>query len=180
MSTTTRAMTEAELMALPRDGRKRELVDGEIRVMSPAGFRHCVVAINLAALLAAFVKEHGLGYVAGSQVGFWMPSGNLRVPDLSFVAAHRFPHGVPEGFSPVVPDLAVEVLSPGDTQREILDKVGEYLASGVRLVWVVDPRARKAVAHRSLTDVREVAEDGDLDGEDVVPGFRCRLGEILA
>ena len=79
----------------------------------------------------------------------------------------------------MAPDLAVEVLSPDDRPRDVLDKVGEYLEAGVPLVWVIDPRKSKAIAYRSLTDVREVALDGMLDGEEVLPGFRCALREIL-
>jgi Uma2 family endonuclease len=178
MSTTTRTMIEAELMALPEDGLKREWVDGEIRV-SPAGSPHGWVILRLSSRFVAHVEAHALGYAFDSSTGCWMPSGNLRVPDLTFVSRERMPDGIAEGFLRVVPDLAVEVLSPGDSQRGILDKVGEYLAAGVRLVWVIDPRARRAAAHRSLTDVRELGEDDFLEGADVVPGFRCRLGDIL-
>ena len=172
-------MTEAELMALPRDGFKREHVDGEIRV-SPAGVPHGIVILRLAARMTSHVDAKGLGWMLDSSTGCWMPSGNLRVPDLTFVAREKLPGGPVEGFLRVIPDLVVEVLSPGDSQRAILDKVGEYLASGVRLVWIIDPRARKAVVHHSLTGVRELSENDSLDGEDVVDGFRCRLGDVLA
>jgi Uma2 family endonuclease len=175
---TTRAMTEAELMALPRDGWKRELVDGEI-VVSPAGAPHGSIIVEVTGQLRDHVKPRGLGHLFDSSTGCWMPSGNLRVPDVSFVSHERMPGGVAEGFLEVVPDLVVEVLSPGDSQRRILDKVGEYLAAGVRMVWVVDRIERIAVSYRSLTNVRVVHEDDDLDGEDVVPGFRCRLRDVF-
>ena len=87
---------------------------------------------------------------------------------------------VSDDFSNVPPDLAVEVLSPSDRPRFVLDKVGEYLQAGVRLVWVIDPKRRRAAVYRSTTDVREILEDGVLDGEDVVPGFAVALAEILA
>ena len=176
---TTRAMTEADLMALPDDGCKRELVDGEITVTSPAGPPHGRTNTRLSARLQMWAERHELGDVYCSSTGFWMSSGNLRVPDVSFIARARLPLPGQRGFSPVPPDLAVEVLSPGDSGRYLLDKVGEYLASGVRLVWIIDPEDRRAVVYRSLTDVRTLAEDDELDGEDVVPGFRCRLAEIL-
>jgi Uma2 family endonuclease len=70
------------------------------------------------------------------------------------------------------------VLSPRDRPRYVLDKVGEYLEAGVRLVWVIDPRKTRAVVYRSLSGVRELGPDGELDGEDVLPGFRC-VREIL-
>ena len=78
-----------------------------------------------------------------------------------------------------MPDLAVEVLSPDDRSRDILDKVGEYLQAGVPLVWVIDPKRRTAAAYRSLTDVRTLGPDDALDGADVVPGFRCALAEVV-
>ena len=175
---TTRTWTEAELMALPRDGFKRELVDGEILV-SPAGAPHGRVIMRLAQRFETHVTSHDLGHVFDSSTGCWMPSGNLRVPDLTFVSHERMPGGIVEGFLRVVPDLVVEVLSPGDSKRLIMDKVGEYLAAGVRLVWVVDPRERAAVRYRSLTDVQVIRDDGDLEGEDVLPGLRCRLADVL-
>ena len=93
----------------------------------------------------------------------------------------RFPDdNVPDDFGDLAPDLAVEVLSPHDRPRHVLDKVGEYLEAGVRLIWVIDPRPGRAVVYRSLSDVRELGTDGEIDGEDVVPGFRCALRDILS
>jgi Uma2 family endonuclease len=179
-TTTRRAATEEDLLAMPKDGQKYELVDGEIRV-SPAGDRHSVIAAQLVALLVPFVKQHRLGYVMTADAGFRLPSKNVRSPDASFVAAGRFPDDkVPDDFGSLAPDLAVEVLSPGDRPRYVLDKVGEYLEAGVRMVWVIDPRKERAVVYRSLSDVRELGADDALDGEDVLPGFRCTLREILS
>jgi Uma2 family endonuclease len=179
MATTTRVATEADLLRTPRDGRKYELVDGEIRV-SPAGSRHGAVSVKVAARLLAFVTKERLGHVFDSSTGFRLPDGNVRSPDVSFVAHGRFEGGqLPEGFSPIPPDLAVEVLSPDDRPRAILDKVGEYLESGVRLVWVIDPSARTATVYRSLNDVRRLGAETALDGHDVLPGFRCLLSDLL-
>ena len=172
--------TEADLLNAPKDGRKYELVDGEV-VMSPAGSRHGAVCARLITRLGPFIEQRRLGYLFDSSTGFRMPNGNVRLPDVAFVARGRFEGGkVPEGFSPVAPDLAVEVLSPDDRPRHVLDKVGEYLDAGVPLVWVVDPKTRTATVYRSLTNVRMVVEDGDLDGEDILPGFRCPLADIVA
>lgn len=180
MATTIRAAaTEEDLLRTPRDGQKYELVDGKIRV-SPAGGRHGGVCVQLSTLLNTFVKERKLGYVFDSSTGFRLPGGNIRLPDVSFVATGRFEgERQPEDFPALAPDLAVEVLCPGDRSRDVLDKVGEYLQAGVRLVWVIDPRERTAAIHRSLTQVRMVGADDLLEGEDVLPGFRCRLAEVL-
>ena len=181
MATTTRRVaTEEDLLAMPKDGQKYELVDGEIR-MSPAGDRHSVVALELAARLLAFAKQHRLGHVMGADAGFRLPSKNVRSPDVSFVAAGRFPDDrPPDDFGDIAPDLAVEVLSPHDRPRHVLDKVGEYLEAGVRLIWVIDPKKQCAVVYRSLSDVQELGPESVLDGEDVLPGFRCALREILS
>ena len=136
--------------------------------------------MKLSARLEAFVEERRLGYVFDSSTGFRLPGGNVRLPDVSFVAKGRFlGEHVPEGFSDVPPDLAIEVLSPDDRSRYVLDKVGEYLQAGVRLVWVIDPARRTAVVYRSMTDVRQIGPDDALEGGDVLPGFVCRLGEIV-
>src|SRR6266581_915179 len=146
MATTTRRVaTEEDLLRTPKDGSTYELVDGEIRV-SPGGARHGAVSLRLASLLHAFVTERRLGFVFESNTGFRLPGGNLRSPDTCFVAAGRFSEGqLPDGFAALAPDLAVEVVSPGDRPRHVLDKVGEYLEAGVRLVWVIDPKQGRAV-----------------------------------
>jgi Uma2 family endonuclease len=185
MASTSRDVTDEELLQAPRDGQKYERVDGEMR-LSPAGARHGAISLRLAARLLAFVTEQKLGHVLDSSTGFRWPGrradrpDNVRSPDVSFVAAGRFPdERVPVGFPPFAPDLAVEVLSPGDRRGDLLEKVGEYLDAGSRLVWVIDPETRTAGAYRSLTDVRAIGEADVLDGEDVIPGFACPLKDVL-
>jgi Uma2 family endonuclease len=180
MATTMRPRaTEDDLFNIPKDGQKYELVDGAIRV-SPAGDRHSVVALRIGARLVAFVDQHRLGWVCGADGGFRLPSGNVRSPDSAFVAAGRVPDDTPPvDYGNLAPDLAVEVLSPGDRPRDVLDRVGEYLEAGVRLVWVIDPAKGRGVAYRSPADVRELGPEDALDGEDVLPCFRCPLREIL-
>ena len=125
------------------------------------------------------LQGHRLGDVIGSNAMFVLPGGNKRSPDVSFVAAGRLDTETNRPFPELAPDLAVEVVSPSDRPRQILDKVGEYLQAGVRLVWVIEPKKRQATAYRGLTDVRVIDAAGSLDGEDVLPGFTCRLADIL-
>lgn len=175
-----RSWTDEELLGLESqvDG-KWELVDGEI-VVSPAGGRHGRVIVRLTARLHLFVEARGLGEVLDSSTGFRLPGGNLRSPDVSFIAAHRLPEGgVPRGFLHVAPDLAVEVLSPEDEPRKVMDKIREYATAGVVLVWVIDPEKETAVAYRAQAEGRQVLRDQSLDGEDVVPGFTCPLAQLF-
>jgi Uma2 family endonuclease len=179
MATTVRPATEDDLRRTPDDGNKYELVDGAI-VMSPAGARHGSVALKLGARLLAYVTASRLGHVFDSSTGFRLPGGNVRVPDVAFVATGRFAdEKLTDDFADFAPDLAVEVLSPSDRNRQVLDRVGDYLDAGTRLVWVVDPRRRQAAVYRSLSDVRHLNSTDTLDGEDVLPGFRCVLEDIL-
>ena len=180
MATTTRRIaTEEDLRAMPEDGDKYELVDGEIR-MSPAGDRHSAVALRLGSRLLAFVDQHRLGHVMGADAGYRLPGGNIRSPDVSFVAKGRFPDDRPPAdWGSLAPDLAVEVLSPRDRTRHVFDKIGEYLDVGVRLVWIIDPEEKRAVVYRPPLEASPLGPDDHLDGEDVVPGFRCRLADLF-
>jgi Uma2 family endonuclease len=175
-----RTITDEELLQLPKDGNKYEVVDGELVVMSPAGMRHEGIVMEVGATLRGFVNQHRLGRVFAPDLLYVRPSGNKRGPDVSFIAAHRLAELPPDTVFPAfAPDLAVEVLSPSDRPRRVLDKVGEYLEAGVRLVWVIDPVKRQAAVYRTATEVRYVDAGGVLDGEDVLPGFRCPLADLL-
>src|SRR5262245_54610715 len=104
--------TIQDLMEIPKDGQIHELVDGVI-VVSPAGARHSMVAMKIASVFMDFLKDHPIGIVFGTDVGFILPNGNLRSPDVSFVSKEKLPGGeVPDGYGEMVPDLVVEVLSP--------------------------------------------------------------------
>jgi len=176
----SRTITDEELLQLPKDGCKYEVVDGELVVSPGAGVPHEKLVIRLAVRLGAYVEAQRLGDVLGSSTMYVLPSGNKRCPDLSFVAKGRLDApGISQVFPELAPDLAVEVVSPSDSPQRVLDKVGEYLEAGVRLVWVIDPQHRRAVIHRALSSAEQINSEGVLDGEDVIPGFHCRLSEIL-
>ena len=174
---TTRTWTDEELMALPEDGYKRELVGGEIE-MTMGGALHGFVGARLGARLGGFVKDAGLGWVFAGNTGWRLPNGNLRVPDLSFVSRERLPV-VTDGFLRVAPDLAVEIFSPDDSRSRMDEKIAEQAAAGVRMTWVIDVRGRRAASYRSLSERTPIEESGELKGEDVLPGFRCALVDVL-
>lgn len=183
MSTTTRLMTADELLRLPRGEHRYRLIKGELITMSPAGSEHGALVVNMTLPLAQYVKANDLGIVFGAETGFKVAENpdTVLAPDVSFISWERVPtSGIPKKYWPGAPDLAVEVLSPGDTAREVEVKVGQWLAAGARLVWTVNPKQRSVTVHRSPQDSDTLSETDELDGEEVVPGFRCRVSEIFA
>ena len=172
------SFTADELIHLPRGKCRYELVKGELFEMPPAGGRHRNAAMQIGSLLNAYVRANGLGYAFAAETGFILrrDPDTVRAPDACFIAKDRLPPGeLPAGYFDIMPDLAVEVLSPNDRPREVQDKVDDWLRAGVRLVWVIDPATRTAIVYRSASEFQEVAEEGILDGGQVVPGFTCQL-----
>jgi Uma2 family endonuclease len=183
MSTTIQLMTAEELLKMPKDGFRYELVKGELIRMSPAGFDHGVVGMSIGMLLAHYVKANNLGVVCLAETGFKIASDpdTVLAPDVSFVRRERIPQsGRPTAFYPGAPDLAVEVVSPGDTKKEVAGKVEARLAAGSGAVWVINPKRRTVIVYRPRGEALTLTETDELDGQDVVPGFRCRVHEIFA
>lgn len=176
---TRRPATIEDLFRMPDDGRKYELVDGEIRV-SPAGMRHSEVGGRILALLTRALEPTHPGRVYGADVGLVLPDGNVRSPDVCFVRSEKLPEGEsPAMFGEVVPDLVVEVLSPTDRMRSVADKIGEFLECGVPLVWLVDPGSRTVTVYRSLTDTNQLNEEDTISAAPVLPEFSCRVSELF-
>lgn len=183
MSTATRLHTAEDLLRMPDDGYRYELVKGELIRMPPAGNIHGNRTMRLGWRLAGHVEANDLGIVFAAETGFRLASDpdTVRAPDIAFVSKRSVEEvGEFEGFWPGAPDLAVEVISPGDSYTEVEEKVEEYLRAGARAVWVVDPRRRTVTMYRSLTEIVILTENDTLDGGDIVPGFSCRVAEIFA
>lgn len=174
-------MTADELLRAPIPNKRTELVRGMLVVREPAGYTHGVVAMNLGLELATYVKRTGAGAVCAAETGFKLAANpdTVRAPDVAFVARDRVPPRDTRGFPSLAPDLVVEVLSPDDRAGEVLAKVADWLTAGTRLVWVVDPERRLARVYRQDGSEDLVMEQGTLDGEAVLPGFRCSLAAIL-
>lgn len=176
---TGEAITVAELMRLPDDGHKYERVGGVLK-MTPAGHEQEDVGIWLSTLLTNFVRPRRLGRVYGSNAGYRLPNGDIRAPDVSFVRQERLPGGrSPRGFADYPPDLAVEILSPNHRLQDVGEKVGEFLDWGTPLLWVLDPDAQSVTVYRSLTRAYTLGPDDELSGEEVIPGFTVRVGELF-
>jgi Uma2 family endonuclease len=182
MSTTT-TVTADELLALPTGmGQRYELVAGELRVMSPSGWRHGIVVDNLEFLLGSFIRQHRLGRGFGAETGFLLKRDpdTVRAPDFAFIAKERFPPTEPkEAFWPGAPDLAVEVLSLGDTMGEVDEKIEEWLTAGCAMVWVVDPKLQTVTIYQSPRNVQVKTAGEVLMGDPVVSGFSCPVDEIF-
>jgi Uma2 family endonuclease len=135
----------------------------------------------LARLLANHVADHDLGIVVASETGFRLSSDpdTVRAADAAFIRRDRVPDPLPYGYAALAPDLVAEVLSPGDRPGEVMNKVGDWLNAGCRLVWVIDPARRRALVYRADGSVSLLAERDALDGEDVLLGFSSALVDVL-
>jgi Uma2 family endonuclease len=180
MKATSELVTAADLWRLGRDGVRRELVRGEIREMSPAGGEHGGATMVMGACLHNFVSKGRLGRVFAAETGFVIARDpdTVRAPDCAFVRGGRLPGPLPRKFVPLAPDLVVETVSADDRAREVREKVEDWLAAGVRLVWVVHAGRRTVTAHRRGRRPRTLRDDGVLEGEDVLPGFRLPVQRL--
>ena len=177
-----KTVTAEELFEMHQDDKKSELVKGEVIYMAPTGGIHGVVASRLDRRLGMYVEQNELGTVCIAEAGFTLnrDPDDVRAPDVSFIAKEKFTKsGIPDKYWDFAPDLAVEVLSPSDRASEVLEKIDEYLRAGTKIVWVIDPRIESVIVYRSDGSIRRLTKEDELDGEDVVPGFRCPLNEIF-
>ena len=158
-----------------------EIIRGELIMMTPAGYRHGRIANKIAYLVTHHVLEHGLGEVVGPATGFYLERSpdTLRAPDTAFVGRARLDEMNETGFAEIVPDLAVEVVSPSDSPSYVEDKARMWIDHGVKLVWVVWPQTRSISVHRGA-DAPAILHDGDeLTGGEVLPEFRCDVSAVF-
>jgi Uma2 family endonuclease len=174
-------MTAEQLLTLDLPNKSTELVHGRLIVREPPNTYHGLLQSRLNLLVASFVHEHRLGAVFGQDTGFKIATDpdTVRAPDLAFVRQDRMALIGPRGYAALAPDLVAEILSPDDRPGEVLTKVGEWLAAGVRLVWVIDPDRSVASVYRADGTVTTVPENGELAGETVLPGFLCQLADVF-
>ena len=178
MAIETKLITAEELFQMP-DSSGLELVDGELRRMSPSGREHGWIAGKIHIRLGVFVEERGLGETMIAECGFVIRRNpdTVRVPDVAFVCKERWTAGTTYFEGP--PDLAVEVISPTDSYKAVDEKVREWLQAGTRIVIVINPRNQTAAIHRSLTESTQIDIDGSLDAGDVVPGWTLPLRDLF-
>jgi len=183
MSTITSkpAVTPDDLLKMA-DGDRYELVDGHL-VERDMGLQSSYIGARLSYLINRSSEEHPYGWILGADCGYQCFADDpdrVRRPDVSVIRLGRLPNEAPPvGYVRIAPDLAVEVLSPNDLAYETDRKVEEYLRAGVRLVWVVNPDTRTVLIYRGDGTIAGLREHDELSGEDTLPGFRCRVGELF-
>lgn len=170
-----------ELSHLPEyDGKHLELSEGMLIEMSPAGGKHGLVALRFGRYIGNHVEVNHLGETTAAETGYILyknpdSKDTVRAPDVGFISTARIPeNGLPDGYIPFAPDLAVEVVSPNDDAEEIHQKVNEYLKAGTRLVLVAYPKSQTIVVH-TTEGSKTLEKDDLLDGGDVLPGFTLRV-----
>jgi len=182
MATTEKLVTAEELWQMPEPlgGSRYELLEGELIEMTPAGVRHGEVVLAVGEILRAFVKKGRTGRVASNDPGILTERDpdTVLAPDLAYWSHERLPES-PEGFAEVAPDLAVEVVSPSDTQKHAQRKVLHYLDHGVRAVWVVDPATETVTVYCSRQEIRILGKDDEISAPNLLPGFSCRVAEFF-
>lgn len=175
--------TEEDLQSLPEDGFIHEVVNGEL-VMSPKNnFQHERICGHLYAALYEFNRRHRLGVVLGSSAGYWMINRNCRAPDVAFIPKARLESlnfsPSAKTFFPGAPDLAAEVLSPSNSRSEMDRRLRDFFSSGTQLAWLIDPETNRVEVCRSLTQRRLIGPGGELDGEELLPGFRYPINDLF-
>ena len=183
MATDTLTMTAKDLLNMPDDGFRRELVRGEIRKMSPAGRHHGRYAMRIGASLLFWADAAGAGEVYAAETGFLLARDpdHVRAPDAAFVRAERLTAiGDADGFIPLAPDLAVEVVSPNDRYSEVAEKIADWLNAGTPAVVVANPRRRTASVHRRNALAVELRDGDILEVGDAAPGWRMAVSDIFA
>jgi Uma2 family endonuclease len=179
MNTDDKLITAAEFFEMTLEG-NFELVRGELIEMPRPSHWHGVVCGNILLILKLWAREHHLGFVSSNDSGVVTEHDpdSVRSPDCSFISRERLPQGPVRGWLEVPPELAVEVLSPNDRWRDVLDKVGEYLQAGVLEVWVADPEERRVHVYRQDQAPFILDEPAELTSP-TLPEFRCVVADFF-
>jgi Uma2 family endonuclease len=176
-------LSAEDLLNMPHDGWRYELIEGVLHRMPPPGFAPGSLAAQIGGLLFSHVHQHKLGRVLAAETGFQIASDpdTVGAPDVSFVSNERLLHLEfdRQRYFPGAPDFLVEVLSPSDSYSDVEKKVARWLAAGARLVVLADPSKELLFAHRPGQPVQILSEDEVLDASDVVTGWKVRVSDIF-
>jgi Uma2 family endonuclease len=178
--TQERLYTADDLFHMPTDGKHYELIRGELIEMAPTNGSHGVLTFEFAALLRNHIRAHKQGQGFGAETGFKLSENpdTILAPDVAYISAE---HAKPltDKFVDGAPDLAIEVVSPGNSANEINEKTALYFHAGTRQVWIVYPNTRTIYVYTSATKVTILSGADILDGSDVLPGFRLPLTDLF-
>ena len=183
---TTKRMTAAEFFDWVHRPENRdrffELERGEVIEMPPPTKYHGFVCGNVARVLGNFAVQRGKGYPCSNDSGFIVESDpdTVRGPDLAFYEDDQTADTMDRKYTAQVPRLAVEVLSPGANHNKVMKRVLQFLAGGVALVWVLDPELHSVAVYHPSRLPRVLDEQDELDGNDVLPDFHCRVADFFA
>ncbi len=168
-------MTLAEFLESDLEG--YEYVKGELILMPAASAEHGIVSARVFLHLGLYVRENELGEVVTPDTGFQVGERVLK-PDIAFLSTAHLPDDLSKAF-PVPPDLAIEVVSPSDAFRRVIEKAFAYLEAGTQIVWVIEPGSKTVTVYRSETDIKLLTREDTLDGQDVVEGFSCQVAQLF-
>ncbi len=177
-----RTISAEELLRMPDDSLRRELIEGRVRVMSPAGWEHGRVALTAGGLLRNHVRDAGIGVACAAETGFILARDpdTVRAPDAAFVTqAHVEAIGRTAKYWPQAPDFAVEVVSPDDSRREVESKALDWLHGGTAAVLVLDPPTHTATVYRSPNQITHHGPGDEIDLGDAVPGWRVAVADFF-
>ena len=180
MVTALKLITADELLLLPRDGRRYELLRGVLVAKMQAGYQHSIVVARIIFALGSYVESNDYGAIRSGEPGYFLDRDpdTVRAPDVAWIAPGRIPAGT-QGYPELSPDLAVEVKSPGNSYPELAAKAAMWLSYGSRQVWVADPERATITVYRPYQEPLTLTEDDVLEGGDLLPGFAVPVWRLF-
>jgi len=183
MTTAKNLLTADDLMAMPDDGKRYELIRGELIAMPLISHNPGRIAARFGRRIGNFAEEHDLGHGVGADAGIHIERDpdTVRAPDYGFISYERMAEPPPSrGYADVIPDLVLEVVSPNDRQPDVDAKTQMWLEAGVRLVLVAYPETQEVYAHHDDGSVARYSIGDTVLGDPVLPGFACPVADIFA
>jgi Uma2 family endonuclease len=182
-TTVEKPVTVEDFYEIAFEGFRGELVGGELKETMPTSILHGIIAGRIAIILGFFVLQNKLGEVLTAETGFrlFVDKKTVRVPDVSFLSNEKLAEiKNVNKFYDGTPDLAIEVISPSETYNDVQGKLEDYLSAGVKMVWIIRPENKIVTTYRTLSDFKILRENEELNGEDLLPNFKCNLTDIFA
>ena len=180
MTTERKLITADELLLMPRDGKRYELIKGELVEKMPTGYPHGIVVFRIAAAISNYADTYDYGEGGAGEPGYRLETDpdTVRAPDVVWIAPGRIPEGT-QGYPQLAPNLAVEVKSPGNSPQQLADKAAMWLGYGSQQVWVADPEQLTITVYQADAAPRVFGEDDELDGGDLLPGFTSPVWRLF-